>query len=128
MLPPAAFLPKTASVEYGADDPEGAAVNEGPIVEEFVPMVDLVEADRERTTTELRQAINVAAAYYEDSLAVPPEAVFTAGTISSAGLGELMLESGLRTREVLQAADLLATATTPVPHGLLAGLRGALRS
>lgn len=127
-----AVLPPTASgydpVEYGADDLAGTEVSEGPVVEEFVPVAEVLEADHERTTMEVRQAISVAAAYYEDSLAAPPEALLTAGTISSAGLAELMADVGLQTREVLQTADLLPTATTPVAHGLLAGLRGALRS
>ncbi len=129
VLPPAVFANDDANaLEYGADDLAGADVDEGPVVEEFVPVRDVVAADHERTLLELQQAVSVAAAYYEDSLAAPPEAILTAGTLSSRALAELMTESGLRTREVLQAPDLLATATTQVPHGLLAGLRGALRS
>lgn len=75
---------------------------------------------------ELLQAISVAAAYYEDSLAVPPDEVLTAGTLAPAAL-ETMLESyGLRTRDVVQTADLLVP--TAIPRGLLAGVRGALRA
>ena len=97
-------------------------------MEEFVSLRATVEEDRERVALEVLQAISVAAAYYEDSLAVPPEAVLTAGALSAGMLGELLEGSGLRTREVLQPADVLGTVTSPVPHGLLAGLRGALRN
>ncbi len=119
-------------LEYGSDDPRGAEVNEGPVVQEFVEDVpsvqDRAEAEQQRTVIEVQQAISVAAAYYEDSLAVPPEAVLTAGTISAKALGELLLDRGMATREVLQPADMSPTVTSPVALGLLAGLRGALRS
>ncbi len=132
-LPDIAALPVTAgatldSAEYGADDLSGEATDEGPVVEEFASLRDLAADDHERIRLEVLQAISVAAAYYEDSLAVPPETVLTAGTLSSAALAELLAGSGLTTREALHATDVLATATTPVPHGLLAGLRGALRN
>ncbi len=103
-------------------------LDEGPVVEEFVDAQQFAEDSEERMSLEVLQAISVAAAYYEDSIAVPAEAILTAGTLSAGALGELMAGSGMRTREVLPAEDVLATATTPVPQGLLAGLRGALRS
>ena len=132
-LPDVAVVPASTamhgdSLEYGADDLSGNATDEGPVVEEFVSLRATVEEDRERVALEVLQAISVAAAYYEDSLAVPPEAVLTAGALSAGMLGELLEGSGLRTREVLQPADVLGTVTSPVPHGLLAGLRGALRN
>ena len=119
-------------IEYGSDDPRGAEVNRGPVVQEFVEDVtsaqDRAAADQQRTVMEVQQAISVAAAYYEDSLAVPPEAVLTAGTISARALGDLLLDRGMATREVLQPTDMSPTITSPVAPGLLAGLRGALRS
>ncbi len=116
------------ATEYGADDVSGASTDEGPVVEELVSRRETVEEERERISLEVMQAVSVAAAYYEDSLTSPPESICTAGTMSAVALGELLLGSGLTIREVLQPHDLLATATTPVPHGMLAGLRGVLRS
>ncbi len=132
-LPDVAVLPASVGgavdpTEYGADDLSGAATDEGPVVEEFVSLRQTAEEALARTELEVLQAISVAAAYYEDSLAVPPEAVLTAGTVSATDLAGLLVDSGLRTREVLLPADILGTATVPVPHGLLAGLRGALRN
>ncbi len=124
-------VPREDPAEYGSDDPRGAEVNEGPLVREFVEasvMQDRTLAEQQRTVLEVQQAISVAAAYYEDSLAVPPEAVLTAGTISAKALGDLLLDRGMATREVLQPADMLPTVTSPLAPGLLAGLRGALRS
>ncbi len=114
--------------EYGADDLSGDSLDEGPVVESFIPARELTEAEAQSAAIELQRAVAVAAAYYEDSLAVPPESVLTAGSMSAHRIGVLLEGSGLRTRELLQNDDLLATATTPVPHGLLAGLRGALRN
>ena len=74
---------------------------------------------------ELLRAISVAAAYYEDSLAVAPSQILVAGTLKAAALETLLVDSGLRVREVLQASDLLTSSTAP--HGVLAGLRGALK-
>ncbi len=116
------------AAEYGADDLTGGETDEGPVVEKFVSLRDAGKDEQKRMSLEVTQAISVAAAYYEDSLAVAPDAILTAGTLSSGALGELLAGSGLRTREVLQGQDVLPTATMTVPHGMLAGLRGALRS
>lgn len=123
----AADDPTADRLEYGADDLTGGQTGEGPVVESFVSL-QASEADaQEHTAFEVLQAISVAAAYYEDSLAVAPDAVLTAGSVTAESLGELLHGNGLRTQEVLQPSDLLPTATVPVPYGLLAGLRGALR-
>lgn len=114
--------------EYGADDLPGDDVDEGPVVESFVSARELFEAERQSAAIELQRAVAVAAAYYEDSLATPPDFVLTAGSVSAQQVTELLKGFDLQVRELLQPEDLLATATTPVPRGLLAGLRGALRS
>lgn len=114
--------------EYGADDLAGADVDEGPVVESFLPARELAEAEVLNAVMEVRRAVAVAAAYYEDSLAVPPEVVLTAGNMSAEHVATLLEGSGLRTRELLDTGDILPTATAPVPPGLLAGLRGALRN
>ena len=83
-------------------------------------------ADADRAELELLQSISVAAAYFEDSLAIAPEEILTAGTLSAEALGPMLADTGLRARDVLQSTDLLTT--TAIPRGLLAGLRGALKS
>lgn len=81
--------------------------------------------DPSRVELELLQAVSVAAAYFEDSLNVAPETVLTAGTLSPSALEVMLAETGLRAADVLTSADLLSA--TPISHGLLAGLRGALK-
>ncbi len=75
---------------------------------------------------ELLQAISVAAAYYEDSLAVAPDEMIVAGTLDAQVLESMLAGTGMRARGILQASDLLTSTT--VPLGVLAGLRGALKS
>ncbi|MGI4756316.1 MAG: hypothetical protein ACRYGF_05635 [Janthinobacterium lividum] len=113
-------------------DPANVAIAAQAGTDSEVAIAEMVQAgvltdaeDAERAELELLQAISVAAAYYEDSLAVAPEEVWTAGTLSSAALQPTLDSSGLIARDVLQSTDLLAGTT--LPRGLLAGLRGALR-
>jgi type IV pilus assembly protein PilM len=75
---------------------------------------------------ELLQAISVAAAYYEDSLAVAPDEMIVAGTLDAQALESMLAVTGMRARGILQASDLLTSTT--VPLGVLAGLRGVLKS
>ena len=89
--------------------------------------------DRERRLRrrrEVAQAVSVAAAYFEDTLAGPPEVVAGGG---DDGRGELaaMLHAngleGLRVREMMEPGMLEAgAATASVPRGWLAGVKGAL--
>ena len=118
----AAVMLEPATVAVAAQgDPVAAA-------EQLQQMVEHGIRDRDRAAMELMQAISVAAAYYEDSLAVAPEEILTAGTLSIDTLNGMLAESGLRARDVVTSADLLATAVTGnIPRGLLAGLRGALK-
>ncbi len=81
---------------------------------------------------EVAQAVSVAAAYFEDSLQRSPEQLLVAGTLGADMLASMMEESGvegLRVREVVDAGMLGAgAATSRVPRGWLAGVRGALRN
>lgn len=105
---------------------EAAGNGSDVAVAEMIQRGVLSEASAtDRAQEELLQAISVAAAYYEDSLAVAPTEVLTAGTLAPAALEAMLDGSGLQVREVVQTADLLVP--TPVARGLLAGLRGALR-
>lgn len=102
------------------------------------PAVKLeVEMEAQRLTAvehEVTQAVSVAAAYFEDTLAMPPGTVLAAGTMGSDALGKLLREAGfgdgeIRVRELIEPAMLGAGAASGrVPNGWLAGVRGALRS
>ncbi len=83
---------------------------------------------------EMTQALSVAAAYFEDTLQTVPGVVLAAGTIGADVLDGLLREAGflegeLRVRELVEPSMLVGGAvTTRVPHGWMAGVRGALRS
>lgn len=83
---------------------------------------------------EVTQAVSVAAAYFEDTLALPPGVVLSAGTMGAEGLRKLLRDAGfgseeIRVREMVEPAMLGAdAASSRVPHGWMAGVRGALRS
>jgi len=99
------------------------------------PVVDVAEI-RERTAVatarEVTQAVSVAAAYFEDTLQVPPETVLSAGTLGAETLATMMDEgglAGLRVREMVDSGMLQSGAVTAtVPRCWLAGVRGALRN
>jgi type IV pilus assembly protein PilM len=84
------------------------------------------------TAREVTQAVSVAAAYFEDTLQVSPEAALSAGTMGSETLATMLQESGLeglRVREMVDTGMLEAGAVTArVPRGWLAGVRGALKN
>jgi type IV pilus assembly protein PilM len=83
---------------------------------------------------EVTQAVSVAAAYFEDTLQSPPGVVLSAGTMGAATLGALLHQAGfgdgeMRVREMVEPVMLTGGAvSTRVPHGWMAGVRGALRS
>ena len=117
-----------AEVEAEAD---GARVPR----EEMLPPLGEVEAQRlTAAAREVTQAVSVAAAYFEDTLEMAPGVVLAAGTLGADALGSLLRDAGfsdreMRVREVIEPAMLGAGAAgTRVPHGWMAGVRGALRS
>jgi type IV pilus assembly protein PilM len=81
---------------------------------------------------EVAQAVSVAAAYFEDTLGGPPEVLFSAGTTSADSLDRMLRVSGLdslRVREMMEPGMLaIGAATSSVPRGWLAGVKGALTS
>ena len=81
---------------------------------------------------EVAQAVSVAAAYFEDTLGGPPEVLFSAGTTSADSLDRMLRVSGLdslRVREMMEPGMLaMGAATSSVPRGWLAGVKGALTS
>ena len=88
---------------------------------------------------EVTQAVSVAAAYFEDTLAAPPKVVLSAGSTGADSLGAMLGEAGfgeiaqdgsrIRVREIVDEDTLVAQAVSAqVPRSWMAGVRGALRS
>jgi type IV pilus assembly protein PilM len=85
-------------------------------------------------SSEIAQAVNVAAAYFEDTLAVMPEVIVSAGSMGAESLRRILAAEGvvqtdgLRVRELVGTEDLLSEAVTAsVPRSCLSGVLGALR-
>jgi type IV pilus assembly protein PilM len=84
--------------------------------------------------SEIAQAVSVAAAYFEDTLAIAPTRVLSAGPLGAEKLGQILSASGvgegdgLRVRELVDSASLLPDAvTSAAPRQWLSGVLGALR-
>jgi len=124
---------------------EGAAEAEAELVavraarENMLPSVQEMEHEMEAlrltaASREVTQAVSVAAAYFEDTLQMAPGVVLAAGTLGAETLQALLHEAGfgdgeIRVREMIESSMLVAgAASTRVPHGWMAGVRGALRS
>ncbi len=102
---------------------------------EMLPVPLPVEEQRlSAAAREVTQAVSVAAAYFEDTLQTAPGVVLAAGTLGAETLGALLYGAGfggdeIRVREMIEPAMLTGgAATTRVPRGWMAGVRGALRS
>jgi type IV pilus assembly protein PilM len=83
---------------------------------------------------EIAQAVSVAAAYFEDTLATAPGVVLSAGPLGAEKLGRMLRqegvgpEDGLSVRELVESSALLTDATTAsVPRAWLSSVTGALR-
>jgi type IV pilus assembly protein PilM len=86
-------------------------------------------------SAEIAQAVSVAAAYFEDTLAVAPTEVLSAGSLGAERLARILKtsgvgeEDGLRVRELVDAGELMPDAVTAsAPRAWLSGVVGALRS
>jgi type IV pilus assembly protein PilM len=85
-------------------------------------------------TAEIAQAVSVAAAYFEDTLAIAPTEVLSAGSLGAERLSRILKtsgvgeEDGLRVRELVETAALLPEAVSAsAPRAWLSGVLGALR-
>jgi type IV pilus assembly protein PilM len=83
---------------------------------------------------EIAQAVSVAAAYFEDTLAMAPTQVFSAGPLGAENLSQILISQGvaeadgLRVRELVEVSALLPDAVTAAaPRPWLSGVVGALR-
>jgi type IV pilus assembly protein PilM len=81
---------------------------------------------------EIAQAVSVAAAYFEDTLAVAPTEVLSAGPLSAETLSRILVAQGIaeadgvRVRELVAPGMLLAEAAS-ASRAWLSGVAGALR-
>ena len=101
---------------------------QAPIAARGVAQADDIHA-------EIAEAVNIAAAYFEDTLAQAPGRVLCAGPLGADAMERILKREGvaetdgLRVRELLQPEALAASATSAtVPRGWLAGVAGALRA
>ena len=85
-------------------------------------------------SAEIAQAVSVAAAYFEDTLAIAPTQLLSAGSLGAERLGQILKssgvgdEDGLRVRELVETAALLPEAVSAsAPRPWLSGVMGALR-
>jgi len=85
-------------------------------------------------STEIAQAVSVAAAYFEDTLAESPTRVLSAGSLGADRLSHILLmsgigdEDGLRVSELVENSALLPEAVSAsAPRPWLSGVVGALR-
>lgn len=72
---------------------------------------------------ELRQSVSVAVAYYEDTLQSPPRQLLAMGAGGAGALLDLLGGSSIPIRDLAPSS---MGSLTPMPHGLLAGVQGAL--
>ena len=93
------------------------------ITEQSVVGADTVNAQKGATPTEeIVQAVNVATAYFEDTLGAMPQMILSAGTLGAAPLARMLGPDMPRVEEMAR------TGAGGVAAGWLAGVQGALRS
>jgi type IV pilus assembly protein PilM len=122
---------KQEPVRYG-DPVEAAAGMQTAVLE-----AEAVSGPAHSIDAEVAQAVSVAAAYFEDTLEIVPNAVLSAGTLGAVRLAEVLAEAGVGpvpVREMVEGTMLTeaglaaskAMGAGGVPLGWLAGVRGAL--
>lgn len=114
--------------EWAAQEPLPEHPREEPIP---APASDL---QRVPLSAEIAQAVSVAAAYFEDTLAMSPSWVLSAGPLGADKLGRILRdegvgpEDGLTVRELVESSALLSEAvSSSVPRAWLSSVMGALR-
>jgi type IV pilus assembly protein PilM len=114
--------------EWAAQEPLPEHPREEPAA---APASDL---QRVPLSAEIAQAVSVAAAYFEDTLAMSPSWVLSAGPLGAEKLNRILSdegvgpEDGLTVRELVESSALLSEAvTSAVPRAWLSSVTGALR-
>ncbi|WP_044934184.1 hypothetical protein [Pseudacidobacterium ailaaui] len=81
-------------------------------------------AEEARQAEDLRQAVAVSLAYFEDTLATTPQEIFYAGPGGAAGLARILEQEQFRIRDLVPAAAV--AESKDLPRCFLAGVIGAL--
>ena len=115
--------------------PEGVPANVPPEMTEASIAEPAPGSQHVPLSEEIAQAVNVAAAYFEDTLSEPPQQILSAGPLGAEQLSRILASSGvaqadgLHVRELVGSNDLLSSAvTSSVPRAWLPGVMGALRA
>jgi len=125
----------TASGEQAAQDFDGITdISVPPAYSEGQTQYGVSDLQPVPLVGEIAQAVSVAAAYFEDTLAVAPTQVLSAGPLGADRLGQILVSQGvaeadgLRVRELVETGSLLPEAVTAsAPRAWLSGVVGALR-
>ncbi len=103
--------------------------------EAVVPMPAPHPLSYDAFSEEIAQAVSKGAAYFEDTLAVAPGTVWSAGPVGADRLRQILSERGVSEAEGLKVREAVATdalaadaATGGVSRGWMAGVVGALKS
>ena len=129
--------PRQEPISFNDRNDAAAAIEASSLAQEIEQQVaQEVAQDRSLTETasEVAQAVSVAAAYFEDTLQMPPSAIHAAGTLGAATLAALLGDAHvgpLAVQEMLHSQMLGAGASSAgspggVPLGWLTGVRGTL--
>ncbi len=99
---------------------------------------ELRELARTSGSREVAQAVSVAAAYFEDTLGLPPDVILSAGSTGADRLADMLRDAGIlvsnqgglgpRVQEMIDSGMIVSTATANVSRCWLAGVRGVLSS
>ena len=134
----------TSIAEWAAQQPvpvgvtaEAEAAREAAQYEPNAVLEGVREELRELASTsssrEVAQAVSVAAAYFEDTLGMPPGVLLSAGSTGADRLAAMLRDAdfggpGLRVQEMVDPGTIASTVTANISRCWLAGVRGALRS
>jgi type IV pilus assembly protein PilM len=124
---------ETSEKNMAGIDPQASAAHDrmgyDRVEAEAAIKTQVIEAAE--SSREIAQAVSVAAAYFEDTLAAAPQKVISAGTLGADGLTAVLEENrfeGLRVQEMVPVDALGPGVATRIPRGWLAGVRGALKN
>lgn len=124
---------ETSEKNIAAIDPQASAMHDllGYDRAEAEAAIKTQVLETSESAREIAQAVSVAAAYFEDTLATAPQKVISAGTLGADGLTAVLEENhfeGLRVQEMVPVDALGPGVVTRIPRGWLAGVRGALKN
>src|SRR5665213_1125014 len=139
----AILVAPTSMREFAEDvvhDPVLTSCAAAPVVAQHDPRTWEVSAGKpaggpsDDISTEIAQAVSVAAAYYEDTLASAPTRIYCAGPLGANALQNILVSNGLAQTDGLRVREIVDTealepgaVSASVPLGWLAGVLGALR-